>query len=569
MGKLLRVDLESQQYQFTTLPDQYQLLGGRGLASKILSQEVSPGCDPLGNENKLILAPGILAGTAVPNSGRISIAAKSPLTGGIKEANAGGSAAQKLARLGIQAVILEGAAPELTTLKIEKQGVTFIASEDLQLIGNNECIETLKGAHGDSVSVVSIGQAGEMLMPAAGVSVTSPDFFPRLAARGGMGAVMGSKKVKAVVIDDSGCANVEPEDAELFKGSVRAFTKGLTSHPLIGGLKQFGTPLLVGMVNEMGAIPTKNFSQGQFDKAENISGEKLTELTTSRPNGQNSHRCMHGCVIECSNIHTDEQGNTLVSGLEYETIALMGSNCMIDDLDTIAKMNGICNDFGLDTMDVGGALAMAMEAGVIPWGDGEKALELIKEVAKGTENGKLIGSGCKITGESLGVKRIPHVKGQCLSGYDPRVLKGTGVTYATSPMGADHTCGNALPSPANPDYNPSAGEGQAPVSQFLQRYFAAIDSLGLCLFAALPPLDMPDLIKELINCTGSHLGQSLGENYLMELGAMVLSEEKQFNTDAGLGQDSDRLPEFFSKEPLSPGGGTFDVSTEELDSVHN
>ncbi len=569
MRQLLRVDLAKQQYQLTSMPEQYQSLGGRGLASKILSQEVSPRCDPLGNENKLVIAPGILAGTAVPNSGRISIGAKSPLTGGIKEANAGGSAAQKLARLDIQAVILEGAAAELTTIKIDKEGVSFIASTDLQVTGNTECIEALKDGHGDTISVISIGQAGEMLMPAAGVSVTSPDFFPRLAARGGMGAVMGSKKVKAVVIDDSGCANVEPKDKELFKGSVRAFTKGLTSHPLIGGLKQFGTPLLVGMINEMGAIPTKNFSQGQFDKAENISGEKLTELTTSRPNGKNRHSCMNGCVIECSNVHTDEQGNTLVSGLEYETIALMGSNCMIDDLDTIATMNGLCNDFGLDTMDVGGALAMAMEAGVIPWGDGDKAIALINEVVKGTENGKLIGSGCKITGESLGVKRIPHVKGQCLSGYDPRVLKGTGVTYATSPMGADHTCGNALPSPANPDYNPSASEGQAPVSEFLQRYFAAIDSLGVCLFAALPPLDMPDLIKELINCTASCLGKPLGEGYLMELGAMILSEEKQFNSEAGLGKESDRLPGFFSSEPLSPGGGTFDVSGEELDNVHN
>lgn len=177
----------------------------------------------------------------------------------------------------------------------------------------------------------------------------------------------------------------------------------------------------------------------------------------------------------------------MVSGLEYETIALMGANCMIDDIDIIAQMNGICNDIGVDTMDVGGAVAVAMEAGKLSWGDGKGALALINEIAQGTQNGIMIGNGCLHTGETLGVARIPCVKGQCLSGYDPRVLKGTGVTYATSPMGADHTCGNALPSPANPDYNPSASENQAPVSQFLQRYFAAIDTLGICLFAALPP----------------------------------------------------------------------------------
>jgi aldehyde:ferredoxin oxidoreductase len=277
---------------------------------------------------------------------------------------------------------------------------------------------------------------------------------------------------------------------------------------------------------------------------------------------------MSGCVINCSNVITDAQGNTVVSGLEYETLALMGANCMIDDIDTIARMNGVCNDVGVDTMDVGGAIAVAMEAGELPWGDGAKALEMVLEIAKGTDTGKMIGNGCKTTGEILGVQRIPHVKGQCLSGYDPRVLKGTGVTYATSTMGADHTCGNALPSPTNPDYDPSAGQGQAPVSQFLQRYFAAVDTLGLCLFAALPPLDIPALQQHLIDSVGSVLDESLGEEYLVRLGEMVLQEEKKFNTAAGIGRTADRLPAFFNQEALSPSGNTFDISEEELDSVH-
>jgi aldehyde:ferredoxin oxidoreductase len=280
--------------------------------------------------------------------------------------------------------------------------------------------------------------------------------------------------------------------------------------------------VLVGLINEIGALATKNYSQGQFEGAGKISGEALAELLKSRPMAKTTHACMKGCVINCSNVCTNHAGDTVVSGIEFETLALMGSNCLIDDLDLIAAMNGVCNDIGVDTMDVGAAIAVAMEAGRLSWGDGARALELVREISQGTELGRLIGNGAQHTGKALGVARIPCVKGQSLAGYDPRGLKGTGVTYATSPMGADHTCGNALPSPANPDYDHTAREGQGPVSQFLQRYFAAIDSLGLCLFAAIAPLDMPELTKHLIDCVSLVLDDTLGEDYLLRLGATVL-----------------------------------------------
>ena len=568
MAHILRVRLDTKTYDILPVPDKYRNLGGRGLTSRIISQEVPPACDPLGGENKLIFAPGILAGSIVPNSGRISIGAKSPLTKGIKEANAGGAAAHMLARLGIQAIILEGCAEQWTALKIDKNGLTFFPADDFKMMGIKACIGSMRQLHGDAISVIAIGQAGEMELMAAGIAITSPDHFPRMAARGGLGAVMGAKKVKLVIIDDSSCHAPAVKNQALLKASVKSFAQGITSHPLAGGLKRFGTPMLVGLINELGAISTKNYSQGTFPGAEKISGEYIAELLDSRPNGENSHRCMTGCVISCSNIYTDPEGQVVVSGLEYETLALMGANCMIDNVDIIAGMNAVCNDFGLDTMDVGGAIAVAMEAGILPWGDGPKALQMVCEIAEGTKMGRMIGNGCKLTGEQLGVVRIPQVKGQCLSGYDPRVLKGTGVTYATSPMGADHTCGNALPSPANPGYDPSAGSGQAPVSQFLQRYFAAIDTLGLCLFAALPPLDMPELQKHLIDCVSAVLDESLDEQYLMRLGGMVNEEERKFNEAAGFTRQDDRLPKFFQAEALSPGGNRFDISDEELDTVH-
>ena len=369
------------------------------------------------------------------------------------------------------------------------------------------------------------------------------------------------------MVDDQGGSPVSVADREQLTQAARAYSKGALSHPLLGGLRAFGTGILVNMMNEMGAIVTKNYSQGKFAGAESLSGERIAELTQKRPNGHAAHGCMNGCIIQCSNILTDADGEFLCSSVEYETLALLGSNCMIDDLDGVAKLNSMCNDFGLDTMDVGGAIAVAMEAGELPWGDTEAALALLGEVGSGTERGRMIGNGVRYTGEKLGVSRIPAVKGQCLSGYDPRALKGTGVTYATSTMGADHTCGNALPSPANPAYDPTAATGQAPVSQFLQKYFAAIDSLGLCLFVAVPALDMPELQQHLVDAAAAILGTPLAEDYLLQLGGAVLETERKFNAAAGFTPADDRLPSFFREERLES-GLCFDVSDAELDSVH-
>lgn len=567
MRKLLRIDLSKKQYQYEGVPPVYASLGGRGLTSKIISEEVPPRADALSKENKLVFAPGILAATAAPNNSRLSVGAKSPLTNGIKEANSGGSAAQKLARLGIQGIVVEGAAEELTMVKVTKDGVAFIPAPGFKGMGNYTLIEQLKAEHGDTAAMITIGPAGESLLKAASVAVTSPDFRIRMAARGGLGAVMGSKNLKALIIDDRGAAGVEVSDAARLKGAAADLSKGILSHPLIEGLKQLGTPLLLMMINTAGCLPTKNYSMGQFEGAEKISGEFMVETMAKRPNSQPVHRCMNGCIISCSNVYTDEEGKEIVSGLEYETLGLLGSNCMVSSLDDIARINRLCNDLGLDTMDVGAAIAVAMEAGLLPWGDGKAAYNLVEETGKGTDRGAMIGNGCQATGLKLGVKRIPTVKGQSLAAYDPRVLKGTGVTYATSPMGADHTCGNALPSPANPDYNPTASTGQAPVSGFLQWYFAAIDSLGMCLFASLPLLDMPDLQKHLIDCATAVTGQAFDENYLMNLGTSVLKAEKGFNVAAGFSSKEDRLPEFFMKEQLPPSGLVFDVSETEIDSA--
>lgn len=568
MKKLLRIDMSALKATVEDIPEYLRRLGGRGLTSTFVAKEVPPGCDPLGIQNKLVFAPGILAGTMVPNTGRLSVGAKSPLTKGVKEANAGGSAAQKLARLGFQAVVVEGKAKELTLVRIDKDGVTFSPASGLAGLGNYDLTERIKDQYGDKISLISIGPAGEKGLTTACISVTTPDFHIRVAGRGGLGAVMGSKNLKAIVLDDGGQNQVEIADARKLKEAVTALSKGIATNGFVGALKQFGTPVIVMITNTANALPTKNFSEGQFDKAGAICGESMVDLMKTRPGSQALHRCMDGCIVSCSNVYTDEKGEMIVSGLEYETIALAGSNCMIGDLDTIARINRVCNDVGVDTMDVGGAIAVAMEAGVLPWGDGVGALGLIEEIITGSERGTMIGNGCRFTGEKLGVRRTPQVKGQCLSGYDPRILKGTGVTFATSPMGADHTAGIVLPGEADPTYVPVVPTGQGAKSQFMQTHMAMVDSLGLCMMAGIPVIETPELHGHLIACVAAVTGEELDETYLERLGNQVLRTERAFNDAAGFTKEDDRLPAFFVEEGMSPAGFVFDVPNEEMDRVN-
>jgi aldehyde:ferredoxin oxidoreductase len=569
MAKILRINLSTSTATFEEVPEVYRKFGGRGLTSCIIEREVPATCDPLEIDNKLVFAPGILGGTAVPCSGRLSTGAKSPMTGGIKEANTGGAMAQKLAKLGLKAIVFEGRAQKPTSLKIDKNGVSFSSGASLAGLGSYEILERLKKEHGDKACMSFTGPAGDMRLTAASILFTTPDHHIRVAARGGLGAVMGSKNLKSVVVDDTGSNLVDIKDPKKLKENVGILTKGVLSNHFVGELRKLGTPAIVMITQTAGALPTKNYSRGQFDQAENISGEHMEEILKKRPNGEPVHRCMDGCIISCSNVYTDEKGELIVSGIEYETIALIGSNCLIGDLDSIAHINRVCNDAGVDTMDVGAALAVAMEGGLLPWGDAEAALNLVKEIAKGTENGKMIGCGVKFTGEKLGVKRIPHVKGQSLSGYDPRILKGLGVTFATSPMGADHTAGIVLPGPHDPTYNPVASSGQAPKSQFMQSWMAAVDSLGLCMMIGMPIMESgPGLHLNLIACVSAVTGEELEDKYMCNLGTSVLQIERRFNKAAGFTSKDDRLPRFFVEESYAPGAPVFDVSEEEMDNVH-
>lgn len=566
MADLLHVDLTQGAVTRKALAPEHEMLGGRGLTSAIVATEVDPKTDPLGAENVLVYAAGILAGTIVPNGGRLSVGAKSPLTGTIKEANSGGAAAQKLARLGLRGIKVTGRADSLSVLEVNANGGKLVPAPELKGLGTRETVRKLRERYGDGVAIICAGPAGELQLKASAIVVTSPDFHLRAAARGGLGAVMGSKNLKVLVIDDSGGPGVKVADPAALKAAASALSKGIRANPAMGALEALGTPFLVNVANGLGCLATRNFSAGQFESAAAISGEHMVEVMAARPNADTKHNCMTGCVVHCSQVYTDEEGNELTSGLEFETLGLLGSNCEISDLDQLARIDGLCDDLGLDTMEVGAAVGVAMEAGLLPGGDGAAVHELLGKVTAGEKHARLLANGCEATGTALGVARMPAVKGQGIAAWEPRVLKGTGVTYATSPMGADHTAGNALPSPTS-DYDPGSPQGQAQMSEFVQAYFAAIDGLGFCLFPALALLDTPELQGNLVAAVTAITGKELPAEYLISYGTQTVKQERDFNRRAGFTAADDRLPAFMVNEALLPSGNRFDVSEADLDGM--
>jgi len=577
MEKILRINMSGEkgpEVKETPLGD-YAGLGGRAMTSAIISKEVPPLCHPLGTENKLVIAPGLLSGTAGAMSGRISVGCKSPLTGGIKEANAGGQPAQVLARLGYAAIVLEGKPKtnDLYKVIINKDGVKIEVDNSLRGLPNYDLVAKMRSQYGDKIACISIGTAGEMKLAAASVACTDTELRPtRHAGRGGVGAVMGSKQVKVIVLDDTGMKVRQPKDPEAFKDANKRFIEGLTKHPVTGqGLPAYGTNILTNIINEAGAYPTYNFKDGKFAGASKISGETQAELEVKR-GGVATHGCHRGCVIRCSGIFHDKDGKYLTKQPEYETVWAHGGNCGIDDLDMIAQLDFWDDNYGLDTIEMGATIAVAMEAGLAKFGDAKAALDLVHEVGKGTHLGRILGSGAAVTAKVFGIERAPVVKGQAMPAYDPRAVQGIGVTYATSTMGADHTAGYAIATnilKCGGFVDPLSTEGQIDLSRNLQIATAAIDSTGMCLFIAFALLDQPETFQALLDMLNSFYGLNLTADSVTELGKKVLKMEREFNEKAGFTKEHDRLPSYFKTEPISPHNITFKIKDEDLDKVFN
>jgi len=577
MDRILRINMGAEGGpKVSVVPlGEYAGLGGRAMTSSVISKEVPPLCHPLSEDNKLVIAPGMLSGTSASQSGRISVGCKSPLTGGIKESNSGGQPSQVLARLGYAAIILEGKPKECSLYKIfiNKDGVKIKPDSSLSMLGNYDLVEKMKKEYGDKIACISIGPAGEMKMSAASVAFTDMEQRPtRHAGRGGPGAVMGAKGVKVIVLDDTGLSNRTAKDPEKLKTANKAFVDGLRKHPVTGeGLPAFGTNVLANVINEAGAYPTNNFLVGRFPGTSKISGETQAETEKAR-GGIPTHGCHRGCVIQCSGVYMDKDGHYLTKQPEYETVWAHGANCGIDDLDAIAMMDRLDDDYGIDTIEMGATIGVAMEAGLAKFGDGEAAIRLVKEVGKGTDLGRILGNGAAVTGKVFGIERVPVVKGQAMPAYDPRAVQGIGVTYATSTMGADHTAGYAVATnilKVGGYVDPLKPEGQIDLSRNLQIATAAIDSTGMCLFIAFAVLDQPDTFQALIDMLNAFYGLNLTADDVVALGKSVLMMERDFNARAGFTAKHDRLPEYFKKEPLPPHNVTFQVTDADLDRVYN
>ncbi len=581
--KILRIDMTSLKAKYEEVPQKWTRWAGRGLTSMVVFDEVEPTCHPLGPNNKLVIAPGWVTGTpAAPSSGRTSFGAKSPLTGGIKESNAGGLSGQMIAKLGLAAIIVEGqpADGKWYTVVVTKDGVKFEDASALVGMGMYKVDEVLWEKY-PKTAVIGIGPAGEMKLSNAGISVNDMENRPgRYAGRGGLGAVMGARGIKAMIIDDTGGPGVEIVNMDLFKQGRKKLTESIQEHALTkkgGGLNSFGTAILINILNEAGGLPTRNFSAGQFEGAAKISGERIAEVVEERcadgkGEGTTGHGCHPGCIIKCSNIYPDESGEHLVSCLEYETAWALGANCGVDSLDWIAQMTRECNDIGLDTIESGNTLAIAMEAGVIEFGDGAAAMDLLSEVAKGTPMGRIIGQGVEATAKAFGVHRVPTCKGQSMPAYEPRAVKGIGVTYATTPMGADHTAGYTIApeiAGVSGKLDPLSDEGKAELSLTFQAATAFIDSSGYCLFIAFPILDIAKGWSGMAETVSGVTGLNITDGDVIPMGKEVLKVERLFNEHAGFTSADDRPPEFMRYEKLPPHNVVWTITDEQLNSVYS
>jgi aldehyde:ferredoxin oxidoreductase len=568
--KLIRVNLSDKSIKYENVPQSYAGLGGRGLTSVLVNAEVPPACNPLGPENKLVFAPGLLSGTSLVNTSRLSVGAKSPLTGTIKESNAGGTVGQALGRLGVTAIVVEGrsADGQLQLLRIdEKGGADLLPAGEFKGMRTYALTESLIKTYGKNTSVMCIGPAGEAMMKSASIQSSDMDNRPcRAAGRGGLGAVMGSKGLKALIVDRTGKSPDAIADPEAFRGAARVFAKAVRENGFSGKLlPAYGTATLVAALNSMSAFPSYNATKGVLEGWEKISGETLAKTMKERGGGPGHIGCAQ-CIIRCSNIYNDREGGYLSSSVEYETIWAFGGMTGITDLDAIARMDFLCDDLGLDTMNTGVALAVAMDAGYRPFGDAKAAIGMLEEIALGTDMGMLLGDGPAAVGARFNHRRVPAVKGQSIAAYDPRGIQGNGVTYATSPMGADHTAGNLIGQYMAGHFSADKTEGLAKASRSAQVQMAVMDSLGLCIFAAFA-IGSPEGGKAFFQLLSAKTGTGFGPESLEQMGMRILQAEREFNRNAGFTSKDDRLPEFFYKEPLPPRNTLFTVTDKELDAV--
>lgn len=558
MRKFLEIDLEAQSVASHAVEGAELARAGRYLIARMLNDEGVAQVDPLGPNNPLIFSAGPFAGTNFSNGNRISVGCKSPLTGGIKEANSGGTFATSLGQMQIAGMVLRGQSTGWVVLHVTQEGIRFDDATPYMGMGVFDTGAALHEAYGGKASLALIGPVAEYGGLMAGICFTDVEGRPaRLAARGGVGAVMAAKKVKAIVIDKGKMPPLQNLSGVM--DGIRTYSKALAEDRTIQAFSSTGTAMVADLTNHLGALPVRNFSAGRITaegETLKLGGDFIREQNSAR-GGKISHACMRGCKIKCSNVYVDAAGEEVVSPLEYETLGLMGSNCGLSDPDDVARVNWVANDLGVDSIELGATIGVLMEAGLGGFGDVDFMMRAMDEIRAGSDTGRLYAQGTARVGAHFNVARVPVIKGQAISAYDPRVIEVTGVSMMLTAQGADHTAGN-LPSYKSADKNIKT---LVEKSLAKQASVALADSIGLCIFGGEVTVQNLDSVADTIN---NAFGCNIDAAFLESIGRETLALEEAFNRAAGFTEADDALPGFFYDEALPPTDRKARLNAEEI-----
>jgi len=557
-GCYLRIDLGSGTVRKEALPADLarKYLGGRGLGTHFMMTEVDPKIDPLDPKNKLIFAAGPLSGTNAPSASHFDVVSKGPLNGTIAASSSGGVFGPMLKYAGYDMIIFEGKSPKPVYLWICDDVVEIRDAGEIWGKNVPETTEAIRAATDEEASVACIGPAGERLILFANIM----NECGRAAGRSGVGAVMGSKNLKAVAVRGTGAVRVP--DPKAFRESVVKASAKIKANNVGGaGLRNFGTDVLVNILNEVGGLPTRNFTDGYFPTADKVGGETLAKQVLIRPRG-----CF-SCIISCGRATkvTNPKFAGQGEGPEYESAWAFGPDCGIDDLDAATKANYICNDYGMDTITMGATVACAMnlfDKGIITtketdgialnFGNAEAMVEMVRKTGEGEGFGRKLALGSYRMAEGYGHPEYSmSCKKQEMPAYDPRAIQGIGLNFATGNRGGCHVRGytispEVLGQPVKMD--PWATEGKPALDITFQDLTAALDSSGMCLFTTfgLGADDLTDLLR-------AATGVDFTTEEFMKIGARIWNLERLFNLKAGLSAADDKLPERLTKDPILTG----------------
>ena len=550
MGKILRIDLGRNKAASHALTNEQAelFLGGRGLGVEILFREIPPGTDPFSPENKLVFATGPLTGTGAPTSGRYSVITRSPLTRTIFDSNSGGHFGVQLKRSGWDAMVVEGRAERPSYLWIRDDRVEIRNADHIWGSNTHATEDTVRSETEKEAKVACIGPAGERQVLISSIINDKH----RAAGRGGVGAVMGSKNLKAIAVLGSHEPSIA--DKEEFTAAARLTLEAISKNPVTkDSLPNYGTAVLVNVINEIGALPTFNFQRGYFEDADAISGETIRERILEKRVACDA--CTIACGRETKIPGKERQGE----GPEYETVGSLGAACGVRDLEAIAEANYLCNEYGLDTISTGSTIACAMElssAGYLSsgpkFGDPEAIVDLVRLIGERTNLGNQLAEGSLRFAQRHGHPEFSmSVKGLEIPAYDPRGIQGMGLAYATSNRGACHlraymTSPEVLGNPVLIDRFKT--DGKASLAILLQNISAAMDSMVLCRFSqfAMNPDQYARLVRAVTN-------EAFTARDLINIGERIYNLERAFNAREGFTRRDDSLPKRLLETPLPEG----------------